>query len=201
MKKKYVRGNNAPFMNQTLTKAFMHRSKLKNKYNKNPLRKTKEYTTNIEIYCVSLLKKEKKKYYNNLDLTIFMDNKKFWQRVRPLFSDKQKALPRDIILVENDVIISEKKDVAEKLNNFFIEAVDNLNIEAYLPTYTDHIEFTEDTVSDDIQVIINKYKNHPSIIKINENVSEGNNFTFKDITPQVFEREILKLDPKKAHLK
>ena len=49
MKKKYVGGNNAPFMNQTLTKALMHlfmnqtltkalmhRSKLKNKYNKNP---------------------------------------------------------------------------------------------------------------------------------------------------------------------
>ena len=43
---------------------------------------------------------------------------KFWQRVRPIFSDKQKALPRDIILIENDVIISEKNDDVEKLNNF-----------------------------------------------------------------------------------
>ena len=29
MKKKLVRGNNAPFMNKYLSKAFMHRSKLK----------------------------------------------------------------------------------------------------------------------------------------------------------------------------
>ena len=36
MKKKIVRGNNAPFINKTLSKAFMHRSKLKNKYTKNP---------------------------------------------------------------------------------------------------------------------------------------------------------------------
>ena len=36
MKKKYIRGNNSPFMNQILSKAFMHRSKLKNRYNKNP---------------------------------------------------------------------------------------------------------------------------------------------------------------------
>ena len=93
MKKKYVRGNNAPFMNQTLTKAFMHRSKLKNKYNKNPTEENKRVYNQHRNYCVSLLKKEKKKYYNNLDLTIFNDNKKFWQRVRPLFSDKQKALP------------------------------------------------------------------------------------------------------------
>ena len=31
-----VRGNNAPFMNKTLTKAFMHRSKLKHRFNKTP---------------------------------------------------------------------------------------------------------------------------------------------------------------------
>ena len=36
MKKKFIRGNNAPFMNTTLSQAFMHRSKLKNKYNKYP---------------------------------------------------------------------------------------------------------------------------------------------------------------------
>ena len=30
MKKKFIRGNNAPFMNKTLSNAFMHRSKLKN---------------------------------------------------------------------------------------------------------------------------------------------------------------------------
>ena len=36
MKKKIVRGNNAPFMIKILSKAIMHRSKLKNNYNKNP---------------------------------------------------------------------------------------------------------------------------------------------------------------------
>ena len=49
MKKKYIRGNNAPFMNQTLTKAFMHRRKLKNKFNKNPSNENKRSSTNIEI--------------------------------------------------------------------------------------------------------------------------------------------------------
>ena len=31
-KKRYVRGNQSPFMNETLTKAIMHRSKLRNKF-------------------------------------------------------------------------------------------------------------------------------------------------------------------------
>ena len=35
-KQKLVRGNHQPFMNKTLSKAFMHRSKLKNLYNKFP---------------------------------------------------------------------------------------------------------------------------------------------------------------------
>ena len=35
LKKKTLRGNNSPFMNKTLSKAFMLRSRLKNKFNKN----------------------------------------------------------------------------------------------------------------------------------------------------------------------
>ena len=90
MKKKLIRGNNAPFMNQILSKAFMHRSKLKNIYNKNPCQYNKNAYRKQRNYCVSLLKREKKKYYNNLDIRIFDNNKTFWQRVKPLFSDKQR---------------------------------------------------------------------------------------------------------------
>ena len=35
-KTKTIKGNNAPFMNKVLSKAFMHRSKLKNQYNETP---------------------------------------------------------------------------------------------------------------------------------------------------------------------
>ena len=85
MKKKFVRGNNAPFMNKTLSKAFMHRSKLKNKFNKNPTDVNKRLYNKQRNYCVSLLNKEKRKYYNDLDPLIIGDNIKFWQRVKPLF--------------------------------------------------------------------------------------------------------------------
>ena len=143
-------------------------------------------------YFVSFFRKEKRKYYNNLDLNIFADNKKFWQRVKPLFSDKQKSLPRDIILVVNDTLISDKIEVAEKLDNLFIEAVENLEIEPYLS------ETKSDIPNENIQEIIDQYKNHPSIVKTKENVGEGHNFSFKDTTPQDVGREILKLDAKKA---
>ena len=120
-KKKLIRGNNARLMNKILSKAFMHRSKLKNNINKNPTEANKTIYNKQRYLCVSLLKKEKRKYYNNFDLNIFDDNRKFWQRIKPLFSDKQKALQNDIILVENNKIISDKEEIAEKMNTFFIE--------------------------------------------------------------------------------
>ena len=190
MKNKLIRGNNAPFMNKTLSQAFMHRSQLKNKFNKNRTEQNKIAYNRQRNYCVSILKKEKRKYYNRLDLKIFKDSKTFWQRVKPLFSDKHKGLQPDIIIVDNGITTSNKKEVAEKLNNFFIEAVDNLEIEPYL--------LDNNPITEDIQDILVKYENHPSVKKIKENIRDENKFTFKETTPKDFENQIQNLDIKKA---
>ena len=189
MKKKFIRGNNAPFMNRTLSQAFMHRSKLKNKYNKYPTEQNKIKYNRQRNFCVSLLKREKKIYYNNLDLKIFKDNKTFWRRVKPLFSSKHKGIQPDIIIVENGDTTSDKKKVAEKLNTFFI---DDVNI--YIEPYVLHNKSTTENTQD----IINQYENHPSIIKIKENIKDENKFSFKDSTPEDFERQIKNLDAKKT---
>ena len=47
MKRKYIRGNNAPFMNRTLSKAFMH--SLRIDITRSLLRQTKLHTINKEI--------------------------------------------------------------------------------------------------------------------------------------------------------
>ena len=84
IKEKLIRGNNSSFMNKTLSKAFMRRGKLKNKYNKHPTEHNFQLHNKQRNYCVTLLKKEKKGYFNNLDLKIFTNNKTFWKNVRPL---------------------------------------------------------------------------------------------------------------------
>ena len=96
----------------------------------------------------------------------------------------------DIITVKNGINTSDKKEVAEKLNNFFIEAVDNLEIEPYLRE--------NNPITENIQDIIGKYKNHPSIKIIKENIKVENKFSFKDTTPQELETQIQNLDTKKA---
>ena len=97
-RKVVVRGNKQPFMNKTLSKAFMHRSKVKNQYNKNPIELSKNNSNKQRNFCVSLLTKEKKKYYNNLELKIFNDNKLFWQHIKLMFSNKQNVLQANIII-------------------------------------------------------------------------------------------------------
>ena len=193
--KQVVRGNNAPFMNKTLAKAFMHRSKLRNNFYRNPTGDNKKLYNRQRNYCTNLLRKEKRKYYNDLDPKILTDNRKFWQRVKPLFSDKQKSLSTDIILVNDETTISDTKAVAEELNNFFVESVDKLGIEPFLKDQRNIIS------DDDITNIIRLYNQHPSIIKIKEHVQKTDEFYFQDLSAERIEREILRLDPKKANIK
>ena len=142
VKKKAVRGNNAPFMNKTLSKAFMHRARLKNRYHKFPTENNKKLYKKYRNFCVSLLKKEKKNYFNNIDLKVFADSKKFWKAVKPLFSEKTN-LKTNITIIDNEKVTTDKKEVAEILNNYFVEVVQNLDIER--PFYEDgHDRQTED---------------------------------------------------------
>ena len=198
IKKKVVRGNNAPFMNKTLSKAFMHRSKLKNRYNKFPTEANKISYRKYRNFCVSLLKKEKRKYYNNLDLKNFSDNKKFWQSVKPLFSGKSK-IKNNITLLHNGNIVTEKNEVAEILNNYFIEAVKNLEIEKFSHEGAGEIQSeNNENIVEVIDSILEKYKYHPSILKIKEKVKVENKFKFMDVTKDDTYQKIRFFDPSKA---
>ena len=63
------------------------------------------------------------------------DNRKFWQCEKPLFSNKHNVLQKNIIIVENDRITSKSSEVAEKLNIFFVEAVESIEIEPLAPDF------------------------------------------------------------------
>ena len=66
-KEKQIRGNNSPFMNKILSKAFTKRSNIKNKYNKFPTEGNKPLHKKQRNFCANLLRKEKRNYYYNLD--------------------------------------------------------------------------------------------------------------------------------------
>ena len=117
-KTKYIRANNAAYMNKTLNKAIMTRSRLKNKFLKHPTNQNEATYKKHHNFCVNLLRKEKKKYYANLDLNKITDNSMFWKHMKPLFSEKYNST-NHITLIEGEETISDDIKVAETMNGFF----------------------------------------------------------------------------------
>ena len=174
----------------------MHRTKLKNRYHKNPTDENKTLFKKYRNFCVSLSRKQKKKYYNSLDVKIFDDNRKFWKNIKPLFSDKTNS-KTNITLVEDGKSVTDNTEVAEILNRYFVEAVENLEIDRFNPS-EDIIQ--SDNADDIITSIIKKYESHPSILKIKENVKVKSEFEFTNLTEDDMYSTIKSLDPKKGSI-
>ena len=62
------------FMNKTLSKEIMKRTKLCNKFLKERTNESKKRYASERNYCVSLLKKTKKNYYDRLNEKDVSDN-------------------------------------------------------------------------------------------------------------------------------
>ena len=157
-KKKYVRGNNKPFMTKAYSKAIMPRTRLRNKFLKNPTDSNKVLYNRQRNYCVSLLRKEKKEYFANLNEKTISDNRKFWHTVKPFLSDKVKS-KEAIILVNKDNIESKESEVAKIFNEFFSNIVKNLEIPEY--QCEDNNLHNKLSATPVLQAIL-KYGNHPS---------------------------------------
>ena len=132
----YLRSNQKPFMNKEISKAAMHRTRLRNRFLRTRCIGDKEAYNKQRNYCVSLIRKTKQQYYNNLDHRKVADNKSFWKYIKPLFSDKSSNSNK-ITLVEKDLILEKNDDIAETFNDFFTSVVSNLNIPRYQDPFTD----------------------------------------------------------------
>ena len=87
-KSRYIRANNSAFMNKSLCKAIMVRSRLRNRFLRLKTKEAKDAYKIQRNYCVSLLRYSKRCFYENLDTKLIIDNKKFWKLVKPFFADK-----------------------------------------------------------------------------------------------------------------
>ena len=77
------------------------------------------------------MRKEKKEYFDNYSEKDIIDNKTFWQTVKPFLSEKLKS--REIItLVVKEELVSSESDVAQRFNQFFSNIVKNIDIPKYV---------------------------------------------------------------------
>ena len=109
-------------MNKNLPKAIMLGTKLRNIFLKNRTEEIKNRYTKQRNLCVTLLRKTKREYFNNLNEKNICNNKKFWRVVKPLLSNKIISNEK-ITIVEGDTIIRSDKETAKVLNEFFADVV------------------------------------------------------------------------------
>ena len=76
---------------------------------------------------ISLLRKTKRSCCSNLNKKNVTDNRKFWKTVKPVLSNKFDNNEK-ITLVDNEKIITNDKEVAKVLNEFFSNIIKTLNI-------------------------------------------------------------------------
>ena len=122
-----------------------------------------------------LAKKERVKYFANLDLNKYTDNIKFWNTVKPMFSRFGNGQMK-ITLIENGEVVSDDQINAESFNDFFIDAVSSLAIEENKALLDDASDLL-----DPVKKSIKKFRNHPSILNIRKNVSVTSKFSFIEV--------------------
>ena len=139
-----------------------------------------------------MYKKERKKFFSNLDSSKICDNKTFWKTIQPFFSEKRKITNKITLVDEDETVISDDQLISEELNQFFKNVAKTLNKRenSYL------IDKTE--LSDPVTKAISKYKNHPSILLIKDQIRNTTSFSFKEASLSDIEKEFRNHNTKKS---
>ena len=82
----------------------MKRSRMRNDYLKHRNEENKLAYKKQRNFCVTLLRKKKADYFNNLDLNLVRDNKMFWKTISPYFVNNSKKRSK-ITLVDEKIIL------------------------------------------------------------------------------------------------
>ena len=156
-------------------RAIMKTTRLKKRANKTgneeDLKKYKQQRNLI----VNMNRKEKRDFYNFVDIKTIDNDRQFWKAVKPM-SSNGNPMGKKIVLIEDDIIISDDKVIAESFNSQFVTITYSLGID---PTVRDvRIHKTPDT---NIDTAVTKYRNHQSIVAMKRKVNLGNTFEFKYI--------------------
>ena len=71
-------------------------------------------------FCIKMVKKTKKEYFQNISLSEITDNKKFWKIVSPLFGNKVKASQK-INLIEKKFLVTSDAEIAKTFKEYLIK--------------------------------------------------------------------------------
>lgn len=190
-KNKMIRGNEKPHMDKALKKAIMKRSQLKNVYKRskcssdwNAYKKQRNLVTNLN-------KKARISYFSSAVKSCSVEPKVFWKICKP-FMSKQSISEVKIILATDEKVIQDDEKISNCFNEYFNGITNVLNLFKWNPSYCSDIE-------NPVLRAIDKFKGHPSIIKIKSELrsSLSPRFHFEEVSTITVQKLIMSLDDSK----
>ena len=200
LKKKILRGNKAPFMNKELRKAIHTRSRLRNRYFKNPTKENETSYKKQRNKCVSLRRKSITQHFSKITSKGIMTNKQFWKTMKPFLTNKGCLENNDIILLDGEEMITNDRILAKRFNEHYINIVERSS--GFKPS---KMSFSAESRINNhfLKSIANQYKDHPSIVNIRKNALNNTHlgispFSTQEVTPDKVNSIIKSLDANKA---
>ena len=188
LKTKTIRKNNVPYMNSEWRKMMYKRNMMRNIKNKHPCPENYDRYRNLRNQCVKIGKRSKKQYFAER-CEGGPKNQHFGATIKPFISPRHYA-NIDIMLSENNSIITESESVTKIFNKYFNEIAEGIGFNDPIPENFD---------KDDILLsMIKRYDDHPSIMAIKSFCTQGQPFDFIHVTPNDIKSCIVNLDSKKS---
>ena len=189
MKKKIIRGNNAPYVTNELRKEICHRSRLRNKARKEGTAASRIAYKKQRNKCTKIRRNNIKLYFEKISNN-GTNSKSFWKTINPYLNNKGSHGKEDYILEENNELIKDPEQIGNIFINYYTNIVQhstgNPPVQIPFPEYGDIID-----------TILSHYKNHESVLAI-ENMAFTQKFTLPLANEGEIEEIINKLDTSKA---
>ena len=166
LEKKTLRGNHAPFASKELRKAIYARSKFRNRFLKNLDKINRKLYKQQRNKCVSIRRKSIKYYFSNISSNGIITNKNFWKVIKPFLTNKGCLENSDIRLKDDEKMLTDEKKLVQLFNDHSINIAEQSR--GFKPEKVG-FDIGSSNKNEVLSLILGKYRNHPSIVKIHKN--------------------------------
>jgi hypothetical protein len=180
LKEKKLTCTQVPYMNGELRKAINVKAMLRRKFNRYPSSAAWAKYKMQRNRVTNLKRRSMNKYFKDRCSKMKENNgKEFWETISPFFSNKKDKGSNVSLCIDGNVI-TDKKEVCNAFNDFFVNISDSC------------------APCESVETTISMYANNPSVQSINQSRYLDQTFNFEPVTPAVVEKGLRKLKTGKA---
>ena len=116
--------------------------------------------------CVPIRRKSIQNYFSNITSNGIITNKNLWKAIKPFLTNKGCLEKSDTMLRDDQKMITDEKILVQLFNDHYINIV-----ERSCDFKPEKVEFDFGSCNKNgvLSSILDKYRNHPSIVKIHKN--------------------------------